>query len=228
MSSPLPNPRFPGFDVLPQAPAWDPITRGVVLRRLGPPPKIRAFTEEEEAVCRPMLDRLLGMSQDRPVPVFELIDARLAEDETDGWRYEDMPPDTEAWKRSMRHLGEDARERFGAPFAVVGHREQDRLLEDVRTGTSWHDLPAPRVWSLWIRYACAAFYSHPYAWNEIGFGGPAYPRGYANLGLDKREHWEVPEIDAFDPEPWSHRVERSRRRQRDGRDDAGDDATGGS
>ena len=26
------------------------------------------------------------------------------------------------------------------------------------------------------------FYSHPWAWNEIGFGGPAYPQGYMRLG----------------------------------------------
>ena len=31
----------------------------------------------------------------------------------------------------------------------------------------------------------------PAAWNEIGFGGPAYPRGYKNLGVDKREPFEV-------------------------------------
>ena len=37
--------------------------------------------------------------------------------------------------------------------------------------------PAGRVFALWMRYACAAFYSHPWAWNEIGFGGPAYPQG---------------------------------------------------
>ena len=41
----------------------------------------------------------------------------------------------------------------------------------------WHGFDAKHVWSLWTRYACAAFYSHPWAWNEIGFGGPAYPRG---------------------------------------------------
>jgi len=81
-----------------------------------------------------------------------------------------------------------------------------------RTGDRWHHLPAARVWSLWMRYACAAFYSHPWAWNEIGFGGPAYPRGYANLGLDAREHWEVREVDARDPVPWAERVEAARRR----------------
>jgi len=215
-----PVPRFPGFDVLAQQEHWDHVTRGVVLRRLGPPPKLRVFTPEEEAVCRPLLDRLLGLSDDRPVPVFELIDARLAENETDGWRYDDMPDDVEAWRRSVRHVGEDAVERHGVHFATLPRARQDDLLEAVRSGSSWHGLPAPRVWSLWMRYACAAFYSHPEAWNEIGFGGPAYPRGYANLGLDRREHWEVREVDAHDPEPWAQRVERARRRQ------AGNDGPG--
>ena len=37
----------------------------------------------------------------------------------------------------------------------------------------------------------AAFYSHPWAWNEIGFGGPAYPRGYMRLGpTSTREPFE--------------------------------------
>jgi hypothetical protein len=36
----------------------------------------------------------------------------------------------------------------------------------------------------------AAFYSHPWAWSEIGFGGPAYPRGFARLGAGQREQWE--------------------------------------
>src|SRR6266536_1451571 len=41
------------------------------------------------------------------------------------------------------------------------------------------------------RYACTAFYSHPLAWNEIGFPGPAYPRGYKNPGVDALEPFEV-------------------------------------
>jgi hypothetical protein len=55
----------------------------------------------------------------------------------------------------------------------------------------WHGIPAEHVWSLWTRYACTAFYSHPWAWDEIGFAGPAYPRGYKNLGIDALEPFEV-------------------------------------
>ncbi|HEV2633587.1 MAG TPA: hypothetical protein VGX23_00480 [Actinocrinis sp.] len=47
------------------------------------------------------------------------------------------------------------------------------------------------MWSLWTRYACTAFYSHPAAWTEMGFPGPAYPRGYKNPGVDGREPFEV-------------------------------------
>ena len=51
-----------------------------------------------------------------------------------------------------------------------------------------------------MRSVLAAFYSHPWAWNEIGFGGPAYPRGYARLGdRHEREPWEAPEALRRDP-----------------------------
>lgn len=208
--------RFPGYDVLAQAPRWDAVTQGVVLRRLGPPPSQRFFNLEEEAVCRSLLDRLLAQDAEPRVPVFELIDARLAQGETDGWHYDDMPTDDQAWRRSLAALDDDARHRRGGHrFADLGRGAQHDVLEAVRTGSEWHRLPAARVWGLWLRYALAAFYSHPWSWNEIGFGGPAYPRGYENIGLDRREHWEVAEVDAFDPEPWSHRVERARRRHLD-------------
>ena len=207
------QPSFPGYDVVARAHAWDDVTRGVVLARLGPTPPLRFFSVEEEAACRPLLDRLLA--QDQPhVPVFELIDARLSERETDGWRHDDMPEDTDAWKQSLAALDQDAVARHGCPFFNLGLDDQRNLLEAIRTGDDWYSLSAPRVWNLWMRYACAAFYSHPWAWNEIGFGGPAYPVGYQNIGLDKREHWEVREANAENPEPWARRIERARQLHR--------------
>jgi hypothetical protein len=34
------------------------------------------------------------------VPVLDFIDARMAEGQTDGWRYEDMPEDGQARRES--------------------------------------------------------------------------------------------------------------------------------
>ncbi len=46
--------------------------------------------------------------------------------------------------------------------------------------------------------ACAhdivhAYYAHPTAWSEIGWGGPASPRGYVRMDFDERDPWEAAE-----------------------------------
>ena len=50
-----------------------------------------------------------------------------------------------------------------------------------------------------MRAILAGFYSHPWAWNEIGFGGPAYPRGYMRTGpTSVLEPFETPGATAED------------------------------
>jgi hypothetical protein len=181
--------RFPGFDVASQWRTWDAATAGAVMKRLGPPPPIRFFSTEEQATVTALCDRLLDVGPECPVPIVAMIDSRLAEGETDGWHYEDMPEDGQAWHVSLAGLKSDAVDRFQAPFSECDAQAQDSIIAAVRALGSdpWHGLPAGHVWSLWTRYACTAFYSHPFAWNEIGFPGPAYPRGYKNIGIDARE-----------------------------------------
>jgi hypothetical protein len=188
--------RFPGFDVLDQVPHWDRVTADVVLARTCSPAPVKFFTEAEESCARALLDLLTG--QDGPggepgVPVLEMVDARLAAGETDGWRYDDMPEDGQAWRNTLALLDADAHQLSGAAFADARPADQARLVQAVQDLASgnWHGLPAAHVWSLWTRYACTAFYAHPFAWAEIGFPGPAYPRGYKNAGVDKLEPFEV-------------------------------------
>lgn len=187
--------RFPGFDTSARWRRWDQTTAGAVIARLGPPQPIRFFTPDEHATADALCRRLLALEPDCPVPVVAMIDARLAEAETDGWRYQELPEDGQAWRDSLAALEADAAERFQVAFARCTAKGQNTLIQAVQHlgKKRWHGLPAGRVWSLWTRYVCTAFYSHPYAWNEIGFPGPAYPQGYKNLGIDRREPHEVPD-----------------------------------
>jgi len=206
--------RFPGFDVLDQVEAWDDVTAGAILGRLALPGGLAFFTPPEVAVAAPLLDLLLAQDCDPRVPVLALIDARLAAGETDGWHYDDLPEDGQAWRESLGFLDDDARQAHSRGFAELISSEQGLLIQAVQDlagdGKSWHGWPASRVWSLWTRYACTAFYSHPWAWNEIGFPGPAYPRGYLNPGVDSRERWEVADQHSVDPVTFAERVERAR------------------
>ncbi|HEV8063504.1 MAG TPA: gluconate 2-dehydrogenase subunit 3 family protein [Acidimicrobiales bacterium] len=193
---------FPRFDVLSQSKFWDEVTGGVVRRRLQPPGPLQFFDADEAAVAEALFDRLLAREDGPEVDVLGVVDGRLAGGAGDGYRYEDMPEDAEAWKRSLAALDADCNAIYGVGFAKADHQDQIRILELVRASKDqWHGLPAARLFSLWMRYACAAFYAHPLVWNEIGFGGPAYPRGYKNIGIDRREPWEVAEADASDPVP---------------------------
>ena len=195
--------RFPGFDVLSQAPHWDQVTADLVRSRTAPPPAIKFFSAAEEACAGALLDLLLDQRDQPRVPVLQMIDARLAAGETDGWRYADMPEDGQAWRDTLSYLDADAAERCGTTFTQAPPADRAALVQAVQdraSGGAWHGLPAKHVWSLWTRYACTAFYSHPAAWAEIGFPGPAYPRGYKNAGVDSLEPYEVRDArPAIDP-----------------------------
>jgi len=209
--------RFPGYDVLAEAHRWDDVTAGVVLARLAPTTDLSFFTQAENAAATALCDLLFAQDAEPRVPVVALIDARLAAGETDGWHYDDMPRDHLAWQHTLASLDDEATDRGGDTFALLDVKIRAVVVQAVQglaqDEQSWHGLPAKKVWSLWTRYGCAAFYSHPWAWNEIGFGGPAYPRGYQNLGVDAREGWEVADHVESDPVAAAERFDRARRIQ---------------
>jgi len=196
--------RYPGFDVLNQAPHWDQVTKDLIEARVRTsPPAVTFFSATERGCAHALLNDLTGQDRDdAPVPVTQLVEARLAAGETDGWRYADMPEDGQAWRDTLGYLDADAQDRCGTSFADAAEADRHRLIQAVQdlSGEDWHGLPAKHVWSLWTRYACTALYAHPDAWAEIGFPGPAYPRGYKNIGVDKLEPYEVRDADpSIDP-----------------------------
>ena len=204
--------RYPGFDVLAGVDAWDDVTAGAVLARLSHPTALSFFTTEEVAVVAPLLDLLLAQDDDPRVPVLEMIDERLCLAETDGWHYDELPEDGDAWRQSLALLDDDARSEFGKGFAELDRGRQAVLIQAVQdTEGKWHQFEAKHIWSLWTRYACTAFYSHPWSWNEIGFPGPAYPRGYNALGVGARDRWEMNDPVDIDPVEVGDRLEEARR-----------------
>jgi hypothetical protein len=114
-----------------------------------------------------------------------------------------MPDDRETWLLVAAGLDESAAERGAAGFADAGPALQEELVDAFAdghlSGGAWDRMDVKRAFSVVMRGVLGAFYSHPWAWNEIGFGGPAYPRGYAVLGIGVGEPWEPDEVGATDP-----------------------------
>jgi hypothetical protein len=194
--------RFPGYDVLDKwdTPSWNEQTRAVVAERLNEVPERRFFSPDEWATLQAVCDRLIPQPDriDAPVPIVPWIDQKLHKNQGNGYRYADMPPMREAWRRGIRGIEGEGMERFGGRFRDLAPAQQDEVLRRIQQGDvkagSWRSLPAKRFFeSTLLREVTTVYYAHPAAWNEIGFGGPAAPRGYVRLGIDRRDSWEAEE-----------------------------------
>ncbi|HEX4203782.1 MAG TPA: gluconate 2-dehydrogenase subunit 3 family protein [Ktedonobacteraceae bacterium] len=193
---------YPGFSTLSQQAFWDEATRRVVRARVEQVPPIRFFTPEEARLMEAVCDRLLPQDdrdEAHKIPLVNTIDERLASGKIDGYRFEGMPPDHEAHRLGLQAIEAIAQYLFQQSFVQVGPCEQDQVLQTIHdcrppAGEAiWQKMSVQRFWMLLMQDAIEAYYAHPYAWDEVGFGGPAYPRGYMRLEGGKPEPWEVEE-----------------------------------
>jgi hypothetical protein len=195
--------RYPDFNVLDEVEHWDEATRRVVLDRVQNVPPVRFFTDEEARTLGVFCDLVLAQDSEPKVPVLEMVDAKLFEGRLDGFRYADMPDDRETWRRVAVGLDVAVRQHGASAFASAPWPVQREVIrsfgEGELHGQVWDELSPKRAWSVVMRAILSAFYSHPWAWNEIGFGGPAYPRGYARFGIGQRESWEGTPASEDDP-----------------------------
>jgi hypothetical protein len=183
--------RYPDYDVLETVDHWDSKTRQVVLDRVANVPQLAFFDRSEARTLRAFCNVASGQDSEPRIPVLEMVDAKLAAGRLDGFRHHDMPPDTDTWRQVAAGLDQSAREGGSEHgFAAADSELQHEIVQRFSEGELDWELPVDKAWGVVMRGVLGAFYSHPWAWNEIGFGGPAYPRGYARLGSGQRESWE--------------------------------------
>jgi hypothetical protein len=187
--------RYPEQDVMAETSAWDARTRALLVDRVEHPPPIRFFDEREAATLGAFLDAFLGQDCEPRVPALEYLDAKLHDGRLEGYRHVSLPDDRVLWRVIARGLDDVAVTRGARDFAAAASELRDAIVGDFADGAlrgpSWDDLDQKLAWTVVAGHMVDAFWSHPWAWNEMGFPGPAYPRGYARLGPDQREPWET-------------------------------------
>ncbi|HLK25209.1 MAG TPA: gluconate 2-dehydrogenase subunit 3 family protein [Caulobacteraceae bacterium] len=195
--------RYPGYDVLSKrhSPSWNDQTRRVIDQRLAIDPDAHRFLNELEwrtlkAICSRIIPQ--PTARERPAPLAAMIDERLVKGASDGYRNASLPPLREAWRRGIAALEAEAQTRHGRGFAELEGAAQDGLLTAAQRGLAahpaWDGMPPDLFFADRLLFdIVSAYYAHPHAWNEIGFGGPADPRGYVRLAFDRRDPWEAAE-----------------------------------
>ena len=193
---------YPGYSTLSQRKFWDATTRRLGEDRVYNVPEIRFFTNMEAALMQAVADRVIPQDDRLPayrIPIVPYIDQRLHKNEINGYRYADMPPDREAYQLGLKAIDETAYAIHKKPFLDLGQLEQDEVMKSLHDGKKiaahdvWEKMNINRFWHLILQDCIREYYAHPYAWDEIGYGGPAYPRAYMRLENGQPEPWEKDE-----------------------------------
>lgn len=194
---------YPGYSTLSQQKFWDAATRKAVLRRVESPPPRRFFNEDQWRFWTVVFDHLIPQSdrtEDRRIPLIPVLDERLFENRTTGYRFEDMPHDHLVYRSLGIHaINAEAQARYAEDFLSLDRLGQEIVLRTIHDGRPlagediWKHMSVHRFWQMIVADAIDAYYAHPWAWDEIGYGGPAYPRAYTRLERGEPEPWEVEE-----------------------------------
>lgn len=173
-----------------------PTTRAALLPRLERGEAVpRFFDGPAFALLRAVCARLIPQPGGAPpLDIAGGIDERLAQGKGDGWRYDALPPDGEAYRRGLQGLDESAQIRHGVGFVTLEGPQQDELLGAVQRGEApgdvWKALPGPRFFEELLAEAAECYYSDPLSQEDIGYVGMADGRGWLRIGLDQREPHE--------------------------------------
>ena len=133
------------------------------------------------------------------MPIAPWIDEKLYEDQRDGYRYEELPPQREAWRLGLKGIDEAARALFGGQtFVELDTLSQDVVLRHIERGdvhgATWERLPPARFFKSVLSLTIVKiYYAHPLAWNEIGYSGPSSPRGHVRKWEGGVDPWEAQE-----------------------------------
>ena len=193
--------RFPNYDVLDRRRtlSWNEPTRRAIDRRLAVHPGPRFFSDAEWRTLRAVCARILPQPTDRPtVPLPAYVDEKMFDDVLDGFRDARLPAQGNAWKTGLAAFDAVARERHDRDFHDISPADQDALLTAAQNGelagAEWRGMPSDIFFAKRVLHdVVGAYYAHPTAWSEIGWAGPASPRGFVRLDADTRDPWEAAE-----------------------------------
>ena len=170
-------------------------TRALLAQRALPdasPTRPGVLTPSQLATLRAIAARVVPQAEPG-IDLAARLDAYLAEGGSDGWRFADMPCDTEAYAAAL-----DALSGFGA----IDRSDQDQCLDAIAEGTYTTENTGftPEQFQRWFEDTrndlVRIWLSHPATAAQIGFhgfanGGDVHrPQGFDQLAAGERDVWE--------------------------------------
>ncbi len=151
------------------------------------------------AVCARLIPQ---PERPRPIDLAGLLDARLADGASDGWRYAEMPRKAVMHAHGLMGLDQSAQAGSGLAFVALSGTAQDGVLGAVQAGVAkgaiWTLMNSARYFEELLAQLADIYFAHPLALEAIGYAGMADARGWHAIGLDERDAHEPAPIAALE------------------------------
>src|ERR1700751_598314 len=121
--------RYPDYNVLDEAEHWDEVTRRVVIERVEDVPAIRFFTTQEAATLGTFCDRVMAQDSEPKIPVLNMIDAKLFAGSGEGYRFAELPEDSETWRPGALGLDGAGHQHGSSDFKDAAPEIQDIVIQ---------------------------------------------------------------------------------------------------
>jgi len=189
---------YPNFNVMHEEEHWDDHTREIVSNRFEIPEHFQKLTGEEvlqiKALASLFVDDNRGDVLDYVVKHF---DSKFTSDIGESQRKTGVPPQKILIRDGLAALDLLAQSMHGCSFTGLSPEQQTSLLVGLENNSvelrtrDGRQLPATEFFNKMLTQTVQAYYSHPLIWSEIGYAGPAYPRGYVRSELGLTDPWEA-------------------------------------
>ena len=189
--------RYPGYDILKEREHWDDHTREIILKRLGPFPKHKFFQQHEAKIILALAQHIVYDNRKEILNyVLDHIDSTLSSPIGGDQRQVGEPEQKVLIRKGLKAIDKLAQEQYGASFLEIDPQQQLSILTALDTGKAmsmdeWQGIPQRKLFKKLATQIVSAYYSHPTVWSEIGYGGPAYPRGYVRVEKGLTDPWEA-------------------------------------
>lgn len=191
-----PESHYPEFDVMKEAPEWDDHTREIVKKRLEKISSYEALNSEETQMLASISATLIDDDRKDVLSfILKHMDNQLHSKIGEDQRKTGTPLEADLIRSGLSAIATTARDSYGGSFHQLSIVQRQTLLGQVERGELpgtgvWYGLPQKELFKKLLILAVEAYYSYPTVWSEIGYAGPAYPRGYVRSELGLADPWE--------------------------------------
>ena len=186
---------YPGYDVLALQDERDAVTRQIVNKRLGPF-QYKVCSHWEQTMIKTLAEHLTYDCRDEVLTwITAHVDQQLASPTGEAQRKPNTPPQRELIRGGLKMLDAWSKNQYGQAFLQLEQDQQFQIINSLQTGSletikGWDHSLQKDLFKKLVGLVIEAYYSHPWTWSEMGYGGPSYPRGYVRIGLGVTDPWE--------------------------------------